>query len=35
MEATLHVGLTPAKMLLMQLVATLATLIAVNLRRIY
>ncbi len=35
MEAVLHVGLTPAWMLILQLAATLLTLLVVNVRRIY
>ncbi|MBR3631310.1 MAG: hypothetical protein IKN55_12675 [Oscillospiraceae bacterium] len=34
MEAVLHVGLTPAWMLILQLASTLLTLLAVNIRRI-
>ena len=35
MEAVLHVGLTPAWMLMLQLASTLLTLLVVNIRRIY
>ena len=35
MEAVLHVGLTPAWMLMLQLASTLLTLLVVNIRRIH